>query len=129
MPDKKELIQEWIDAKRDEAEAIERRRWAEDTLIKSLGLSSDFEGTENYLIGDYKVKVVGRMNRKVDSERLQAIAAEHGLSQHLGALFRWKPEIVATAWKSADPSITNPLLGAVTTTPGRPSFSIDTKES
>ena len=128
MTDKVELIQDWLDAKRDEAEAIELRRDAEDLLIKSLGLSGDFEGTENYLIGNYKVKVVGRMNRKIDSEKLQEIAAEHGLSQHLSALFRWKPEIVATAWKSADTSITNPLLGAVTTTPGRPSFSVNTKE-
>jgi hypothetical protein len=56
------------------------------------------------------------------------LAAEAGLSDHLGSLFRWKPEINATAWKQADNSITNPLLGAITSTPGRTSFSITFKE-
>jgi hypothetical protein len=64
------------------------------------------------------------MNRKVDADKLQELAAEHGLSEHLGSLFRWSADINAAAWKAAAPTITAPLLGAITTTPGRPSFSI-----
>jgi hypothetical protein len=127
MADTKILVEAWVAAKRAEADAVEWRRRVEDDLLKTIGLSDDFEGTENLDIAGHKVKVVGRMNRKVDAERLQEIAAEHGLSHHLSALFRWKPEINSSIWKSTDPSITTPLLGAVTTSPGRPSFSI-TKE-
>ena len=118
------LVSAWVNAKKAEAEAVEWRRKTEDTLLKHLGIAPDFEGTENFGIGNHKVKIVGRMSRKVDSDRLQELAAEHGLSQHLSALFRWKPEINSAAWNAADPAITQPLLGAVTTTPGRPSFSI-----
>ena len=127
MADTKVLVEAWVAAKKAEAEAVEWRRRVEDDLLKTIGLSDDFEGTENLDIAGHKVKVVGRMNRKVDAERLQEIAAENGLSQHLSALFRWKPEINSAIWKATDSSITQPLLGAVTTSPGRPSFSI-TKE-
>lgn len=122
------LIQQWLEAKKAEADAVEWRRKTEDYLVRALGLAPEFEGTENFEIDGYKVKIVARMNRKVDSDRLQELAAEHGLSQHLPALFRWKPEINATAWKSADWQITKPLLAAITTTPGRPSFSISQEE-
>jgi hypothetical protein len=68
--------------------------------------------------------VEGRINRKVDADKLQAIAAEAGLTEHLSSLFRWKPEIAMSAWKAASPNITTPLLDAITATPGRPSFTI-----
>jgi hypothetical protein len=122
------LTTAWLNAKKAETEAIEWRRKTEDSLLKLLGIAEQFEGTENFDIAGHKVKIIGRMSRKVDSDRLQELAAEHGLSSHLPALFRWKPEINATAWKSTDASITNPLLAAVTTTPGRPSFSISLLE-
>ena len=64
------------------------------------------------------------MNRKVDSDKLQELAAENGLTEHLSTLFRWKPDIDAKAWKAADESITRPLMGAITTTPSRASFVI-----
>lgn len=124
MSDTQTLINAWVQAKKDEQTAVEWRRRVEDALLKALSLDSAFEGTENFELHGHKVKIVGRMTRKVDQERLQDIAAEHGLSQHLPALFRWKAEINASAWKAADPAITQPLLGAVTTSPGRPSFSI-----
>jgi len=69
------------------------------------------------------------LNRKIDSGKLQDLAAEHGLSDHLSTLFRWKPELDMKSWRNADESITKPLLDAITTTPSRPSFAItNTKE-
>ena len=59
---------------------------------------------------------------------LSKLAAEHGLTEHLSALFRWSADINAAAWKAASEAITAPLLGAITTTAGRPSFSISTKD-
>ncbi len=120
-----DLSAQWCDAKADEAIAVARRRTIEDRLVELLALDEGKEGTTNARTEQgYAIKVVGRMNRKVDADKLQELAAEHGLSEHLGSLFRWSADINAAAWKSAAPTITAPLLGAITTTPGRPSFSI-----
>lgn len=74
------------------------------------------------------MKVTCRIDRKVDADMVQELAAEHGLSEHLASLFRWKPELNMSAWKAADESITRPLAGAITAKPGRPSFTITKKD-
>jgi hypothetical protein len=121
------LYQQWLDAKAEEKKAMDERRSIEDKLVLSLGIPKTLDGTQNVEADGYKVKIVGRLDRKVNSDKLQDLAAEHGLTEHLSSLFRWKPEINASAWKSADPRITEPLLDAITSTNGRPSFTI-TKE-
>jgi hypothetical protein len=121
--------QRWIEAKQAEREAIELRRDMENRLLSLIGIAENMEGTETVETdGGYKLKIVGRMNRKVDGNRVQEIAAEEGLTEHLASLFRWKPEINMAAWKNAKEAITTPLLGGITTTPGRASFTI-TKEA
>lgn len=120
------LAQEWLKAKSEETAAIAQRRDIEDQMVKSLAIPKDHDGTKNFELGVLKVKIVGRLDRKVDATKVQELAAEHGLTEHLSSLFRWKPEINAAIWKNADESITKPLLGAITTTSGRPSFSIET---
>ena len=121
------LYQQWLDAKTAEKDAMELRREIEDQLVADLGIAKTLDGTQNVEADGYKVKIVGRLDRKVNSDKLQDLAAEYGLTEHLSSLFRWKPEINASAWKSADPRITEPLLDAITSTNGRPSFTI-TKE-
>jgi hypothetical protein len=119
-----ELSAQWIAAKDAEREAIELRRSIEDQMIAALSVPESLDGTENWNAEGYKIKVVGRLNKKIDADKLQELAIEAGLYDHLSTLFRWKPEVNAKAWSSADPAITTPLLGAITTTPGRPSFTI-----
>lgn len=121
------LYQDWLDAKAIEKAAIETRREIEDQLIQQFRVPEAFEGTANHEAEGFKIKIVGRMNRKVDSDKVQEIAAEHGTSEHLASLFRWKPEINVSAWKNTAESITAPLLAGITTTPGRPTITI-TKE-
>ena len=121
------IYQQWLNAKVIEEVAIKTRRDLEDAMAFELALPANLDGTSNFDRDGYAVKVVGRINRKIDSNKLQALAAEHGLADHLPSLFRWKPEINAFAWKAAKPEITTPLLDAITATPGRPSFTI-TKE-
>lgn len=118
------LYQRWLDAKKAEKEALDLRRAIEDELVMELDIAKTLDGTQNIEAEGYKVKVVGRLDRKVNSDKLQDLAAEFGLTQHLSSLFRWKPEVNASAWKSADPLITAPLQDAITTTNGRPSFTI-----
>lgn len=114
----------WIEAKEKERQAVEQRREAEDQLSKLLAVDDSKDGTVNLHLGPYKVKVVSRLNRKVDGEKLQDVAREAGLSDYLPTLFRWKPEINLSSWRSADEKITNPLLEAITTIPSRPSYTI-----
>ena len=121
------LYAQWLDAKAAEKAAMDERRSIEDQLVKALNIPNTLDGTQNVEADGFKVKIVGRLDRKVNSDKLQDLAAEHGLTEHLSSLFRWKPEINASAWKSADPRITAPLLDAITTSNGRPSFTI-TKE-
>lgn len=122
------LTKEWTIAKMEEAAATSYRRQIEDKLVKHFRIAEQFEGTDNREVGQYVVKIEGRMTRKVNADKLQELATANGLEEHLSSLFRWKPEIAAAAWKAADESITKPLLGAITTTPGRPTFTITMKE-
>jgi hypothetical protein len=125
---KPSIYQQWLNAKAIETAAIKTRRDLEDAMVKSLGIAENLDGTVNVDADTYKVKIEGRINRKINADKLQELAAENGLSEHLASLFRWKPEINAAAWKAAKPEITSPLLDAITATPGRPSFTITNKE-
>lgn len=123
------LAQQWLDAKKEEKRVIERRRDLEDYIAQHYAIQKQLEGTLHYEIGALRIDITGRLDRKVDGAKLQELAAEAGLTDHLSTLFRWKPEIAMSAWKAADESITRPLLGAITTTAGRPSFSIKILDS
>ena len=122
------IYQQWLNAKAIETAAIKTRRDLEDAMVKSLGIAENLDGTVNVDADTYKVKIEGRINRKINADKLQELAAENGLTEHLASLFRWKPEINAAAWKAAKPEITSSLLDAITATPGRPSFTITNKD-
>jgi hypothetical protein len=122
------LYQDWLDAKARETKAQAERREIEDQIVKTLNFSTIFDGSKTYDEGPFKVRIQGRIDRKIDADKLQEIAVETGLIAHLSTLFRWKPEINAAAWKSTDRSITDPLLGAITSKDGRPSFQISIVE-
>lgn len=126
--DLNELSQMWIKAKEDEATATADRRKIEDRIKSLCGIAENLEGTETVAPDHFTIKIVGRIDRKVDSDKLQELAAEHGLSEHLSSLFRWKPDLNMAAWKAADESITKPLAAAITAKPGRASFTITSNE-
>jgi len=121
------LYQRWLDAKKMEALAVAERRELEDQMAAQFALPKDLDGTVKVEENGYVIRMEGRINKKIDADKLQVLAAEAGLSEHLSSLFRWKPEINAKAWNSAADAVTQPLLGAITSTPGRPTFTI-TKE-
>lgn len=124
-----EIAALWVHAKEGERQATEERRNLEDKLLSLVGLPDNLEGTENIETdGGYKIKAVGRFNRKVDADKIQEIAAEEGLEDYLGSLFRWKPEMNMAAWKAASKNVTTPLLAGITTAPGRISISITKKD-
>lgn len=133
LPDKltdnlNDLSSLWLAAKEAEKEATEDRRKIEDRIKSLVGVAENLEGTETVDPDQFTIKIVGRIDRKVDAEKVQELAAEHGLTDHLSTLFRWKPEINMAVWKATDEAITKPLAAAITAKPGRPSFNITRKE-
>ena len=121
------LAASWLDAKAREAKATEDRRAIEDKIKTFVRLPDDMDGTETIERDGYTIKMVGRIDRKVNSEQLQELAAEAGLTDHLSSLFRWKPELNVGVWKNTDESITGALAPAITAKPGRASFTVTFK--
>ena len=119
-----DIYQRWLDAKKAEAAAVKDRRLLEDQMAEAFALPKDLNGTVNREVDGFLIKMEGRINKKIDSDKLQTLAAEAGISEHLSTLFRWKPEINAKAWDAASEAVTVHLLGAITSTPGRPTFTI-----
>lgn len=126
--DMNELARMWLAAKQAEKNATEDRRDIEDHIKKLARIADSLEGTETVEPGRYEIKIAGRIDRKVDAEKVQELAAEFGLTDHLATLFRWKPELNMSVWKAADATITGPLASAITAKPGRPSFNVTPKE-
>lgn len=126
--DLNELSQLWLAAKQAEADATTDRRKIEDRIKSLVGVAENLEGFETVDPEQFTIKIVGRIDRKVDGDKVQELAAEFGLTEHLSSLFRWKPEINMAVWKAADEAITKPLAAAITAKPGRPSFTITRKE-
>lgn len=118
------LYEQWINSKEIERSAMDARREIEDQLLQSLNIEQK-EGSMTIKDKNYRVKITQRFNRSIDSDALQELANEHGLTEHLSSLFRWKPEINQKVWKDTNESITNILLDAITTKAGRPSFAIE----
>ena len=126
--DLNELSHMWLQAKEREGTATADRRKIEDRIKSLCGIAENLEGTKTVAPDHFTIKIQGRIDRKVDSDKLQELAAEHGLTDHLSSLFRWKPDLNMAAWKAADESITKPLAAAITAKPGRASFTIISKE-
>jgi hypothetical protein len=120
-----ELMKAWKTHKAREQAAQDARREIEDEIKRLLNYDETKEGTQLHKDSDLKMTISNRFSKKIDSDLLQEIAAENGTNQSLSYLFNWKPSIDAKAWKAADQSITTPLLRAIETKPGRPSFKIE----
>lgn len=120
----------WSYAKQAEAEAVAQRRAIEDKLTAALDVKETEEGVKSAETLNYTIKVTSRLTRKVDADLIQEIAAEHGLTHLLSSVCRWKPELDMRVWKGLDETARTALSAAITTTPGRPSYSINaiTKE-
>ncbi len=118
------LIAEWRYCKEVESKAVTRRREIEDELIEQFRIRTDMEATSTLEIGDVVVKVASRLDRKVDAAKVQELAAEFGIESQLETLFRWVPQVNVSIWKQTDERITAALAPAITTKPGRASFSI-----
>jgi hypothetical protein len=118
------LAEEWLEAKNAEAEAIEKRRSIEDEVVRLLEISSMDDHAREFEADPFTFKITYRINRKVNGDLAQEIAAEHDMQDYLPMLFRWKPELSMAAWKGVGDNVKSVFAPAITSTPGRPSFAI-----
>ena len=118
------LSVEWLEAKEAERDATERRRLIEDEMVRLIGVEQTDEHTRKVEAEPFTIKIACRINRKVDGDMAQEIAAENDMQDHLGLLFRWKPELSMTAWNGVGDNVKQVFARAITATPGRPSFTI-----
>lgn len=129
MIDKDEIDRlaiEWMHQKKIERKASEMRREIEDRLNEILEISETREGTTTKKQGSKKIIATSRINRKVNADILQEIAAENGIDHViLGQLFSWEPKLKMKEWKAANEEITDKLSAAITSKPGRPSYKIE----
>ena len=123
-----QLSEEWLEAKSVEKDAVEQRRMIEDEMVRLLGIQQTDEGTKKVEASPFVIKIASRINRKVDGDIAQEIAAEHDMQEHLSLLFRWKPELSMAAWDGVGDNVKNVFARAITATPGRPSFTITTEK-
>lgn len=123
------LARQWRYAKEREQDFQSERRRIEDQLREILEMPHDLEGVTTIEVSeDITIKVTGRIDRKVDADKIQEVAAAAGLTELLSTLFRWKPEINLRKWRDTDPAITDALAEAITAKPGRPSFNVNLTE-
>jgi hypothetical protein len=118
------LSGEWLEANDAERDATERRRLIEDEMVRLLEVQQTDEHTRKVEANPFTIKIACRINRKVDGDLAQEIAAENDMQDHLGLLFRWKPELSMTAWNGVGDNVKQVFARAITATPGRPSFTI-----
>jgi len=121
------IYEQWLVLKHKESVIADERRELEDTMREMLAPDTK-EGSESFERDGFKVKITQRLNRTIDGDMLQEIAAENSLTEHLSRLFRWKPSLDMRRWKDTSDDITGPLSAAITTKAGRPSFSIEPLE-
>lgn len=119
----------WLKAKHREKSAAQERREIEDWLLAQAGFTKPFEGPKHITIPGYKLKVEGRINRKVDAAKAEELAHENDLACYLDRLFTWKAEISIKGWRATGKEITNVFAPAITVLPGRPSFSIEEEKA
>ena len=123
-----ELAREWLAAKEVERDAVEMRRLIEDQIARIMEINETEESARQIATPGYAIKVSTRINRKVDGDAAQEVASENGLEDMLPLLFRWKPELSMAAWHGVTDDVRRLFSVAITSTPGRPSFSIIKKD-
>jgi len=119
------LLEQWRAAKQEEQAATRRRREIEDEIKVFIGFDEGREDSVALPLDGGRVTITARLDRKVDAQLARQLAAENHLEDWLDRIFRWKPELELRAWKKAPEHITQVFAPAITTKPGRATFSLE----
>ena len=112
-----ELMQDWKEYKKLESSVNAQRLAVEVELYKKLMTQVKFpmEGTTNHIEGSLKLKIVSKLDVKVDQD----------IASTMPELFKTKYEYSKTLLKTLDDEQVQKLNEAITIKPGKPSFSVE----
>lgn len=122
------LLYEIEQAKQFEEATKKKRQELEDKVKALVEISDGQDGTNKFETDWFALKVEGHLNTKVDTPQLLELVDKNpGLKEVLDRCFKTKLEVTA-AFKKEDEEIRRIFAPAITTTPGRSSFTITHKE-
>ena len=123
----KSHAQRWLELKEIERSAAEERRQLEDQMRKDLKIADDEEGTVKHVVDDYTIKANCRISRKINPETFLMLADREGIQ--FNEFTKWKCDLIMSAWRKQPPEIVKALMPAITTEPGRATFTIEFNEA
>lgn len=122
------LCRAWLDAKRDEDEAGDRRKAIASTILERTPFA-DLEGTDRRELGDIKLVITHKMTRSVNAKALTD--AWPTLPDVVQKSFKWKPDVDLKNLRSlefASPDSYAIAAKYFTSKPATPSIAIETTE-
>ena len=118
-----EIADELFQANIEEKAAKEKRISLEEELIALVGARE--EGAQTHEIGDYKITITGKLNRKIDWEMFDAqLAAKIPASLHPVKMKRELDETGVKYLANNEPQIYKVLLPALTIQPAKTNVKI-----
>ncbi len=118
-----QLIAARIAAKRIEDQAVADRRDLDKQIAELLKDPNKPEGAISQKADGYKVTVTYKVDRKVDSEKLQAAWSK--LSAAASAAFKWKADVSVTELRKLEGPDAAAAAVFITSQPASPSIKIE----
>ena len=118
-----QLIAARIAAKRIEDQAVAERRDLDKQIAELLKDPNKPEGAISHKADGYKVTVTYKVDRKVDSEKLQAAWSK--LSAAASAAFKWKADVSVTELRKLEGADAAAAAVFITSQPSSPSIKIE----
>lgn len=120
MNEMQALLSQINEAREAEREAKSKRIALENELLIRVDHRFTEQGTARY--DGFSVRQ--EHTRKVDRAKLVAVALEHGITNQLESLFRFKAEVDSRGWAKASEETKAILSVAIETKPARPVITI-----
>jgi hypothetical protein len=118
-----ELISARIAAKRVEDEAVAERRRIDGVIADLLKDANKPEGSISQKADGYKVTVTYKIDRKVDTDKLQAAWAK--LSATAAQAFKWKADVSVSELRKLEGVDAAAAAVFITSKPASPSITIE----
>jgi hypothetical protein len=118
-----ELVAARIAAKRAEDAAVKARREIDEQITNLLRPTDKLEGTVSEKTGEYKISVVYKLTRTVDTEDLKKVR-EKLTAEQQGA-FKWKADVSVSALRKLDDKALTAVSKLITSKPASPTITIE----
>lgn len=118
-----ELIAARIAAKRAEDAAVAERRRIDGAIAELLKDANKPEGSVSQKADGYKVTVTYKIDRKVDTDKLQAAWAK--LSAAAAQAFKWKADVSVSELRKLEGADAAAAAVFITSKPASPSITIE----